>query len=247
VIVAIMQPYLFPYLGYMQLVAACDRFVAFDDVKYAKHTWVNRNRILDDGAARWFTLPVARASHLARIDEREYHLGRGHQQALLERIETLYRHAPQFPRTFDLLRRVLAFPDPNVAAFNINALRMLCEALGIATPISVSSGSRTGASLHGQDRVLEICSALGADTYVNSIGGTALYDAGAFAARGISLRFLESRAPAYRQFGDPFVPGLSIIDVLMFNDDAAVRAALDEYRLLDAEAAGVREARAADA
>src|SRR5262249_32124069 len=33
---ALMQPYLFPYIGYFQLVAASDVFVVYDDVQYRK-------------------------------------------------------------------------------------------------------------------------------------------------------------------------------------------------------------------
>ena len=43
---AIMQPYLFPYIGYYQLIYSADRFVLYDSVKYIKHGWVNRNRLL---------------------------------------------------------------------------------------------------------------------------------------------------------------------------------------------------------
>ena len=47
--VAIMQPYLFPYIGYFQLIAAVDQFVIYDTVKYTKKGWINRNRFLRDG------------------------------------------------------------------------------------------------------------------------------------------------------------------------------------------------------
>ena len=242
-----MQPYLFPYLGYLQLLAACDRFVAYDDAKFTKNSWVNRNRILEGGAARWFTLPVARGSHLAPINGREYHLARGHQHALLERIRCAYGRAPRFAATFELVRRVLAFADPNVAAFNIHALRSLADALGIATPIIASSELPSNPALKGLERVLDICTRIGAETYVNSIGGLALYDPSAFAARGMRLRFLQTRAQAYRQFDAPFVPALSIIDVLMFNDPEVVRSMLGQYRLIEAGSPGETEARAFDA
>ncbi len=39
--IAIMQPYLFPYIGYFQLINAVDKFVIYDD--YIKKGRVNRN------------------------------------------------------------------------------------------------------------------------------------------------------------------------------------------------------------
>jgi hypothetical protein len=55
--------------------------------------------------------------------------------------------------------------------------------------------------------------------YINPIGGLDIYEASAFSAHGIELRFLRARPFEYRQFGKPFVPWLSIIDVMMFNSE----------------------------
>ena len=84
-------------------------------------------------------------------------------------------------------------------------------------------------ALTGQDKVLALCEALGATTYINPIGGVELYSREDFAARGIELRFLRPLPLEYPQFGRPFVPWLSIIDVLMFNELDTVRAWLDSH------------------
>jgi hypothetical protein len=232
--VAIMQPYFFPYLGYFQLIAASDAFLVLDDAKYAKHAWINRNRLLLDGAPHWFTLPVATASHLAPINARRFRSGRGDRERVLAQLENAYRRAPRFAETFALVEGILADAEDNVAAFNTRQLRTLAQVLGIATPILVASELPDPPAGAGQERVLALCERLGADRYVNSIGGVALYAADAFAARGIELRFLQSQAPAYAQLGAPFVPALSIIDVLMFNDVATVRGMLEQFTLLRA-------------
>ena len=44
--IAVMQPYIFPYLGYFQLINAVDEFVFYDDVNFIKQGWINRNQIL---------------------------------------------------------------------------------------------------------------------------------------------------------------------------------------------------------
>jgi hypothetical protein len=71
--------------------------------------------------------------------------------------------------------------------------------------------------------VLALCAATGAAVYVNAIGGTELYSAEEFAARGVELRFIRSRTIEYPQFGANFVPWLSIVDVMMFNPPERVR------------------------
>ena len=70
------------------------------------------------------------------------------------------------------------------------------------------------------------CLALGATEYVNPPGGTELYESGAFSARGLGLSFVVPQIPEYRQFGSPFVPNLSVVDVLMFNGVGGCRQML---------------------
>jgi hypothetical protein len=95
--------------------------------------------------------------------------------------------------------------------------------------IRVSSTVPIDSALAGQDKVLALCEALGATTYINPIGGVELYSRQDFAARGIELHFLQPLPLEYVQFGRPFVPWLSIIDVLMFNELDTVRAWLDSH------------------
>ena len=57
--IAVMQPYLFPYLGYYQLVQAVDTFVFFDDVNFIMKGWINRNQILQQDQAHKFVLPLS--------------------------------------------------------------------------------------------------------------------------------------------------------------------------------------------
>ena len=67
--------------------------------------------------------------------------------------------------------------------------------------------------------------------YVNAIGGRALYSPEVFLANGIRLHFLSSQPVEYPQFNVPFVPSLSVIDVLMFNPREQARELLQRYEL----------------
>jgi len=80
--------------------------------------------------------------------------------------------------------------------------------------------------------VIHICQLLGATHYVNAIGGQALYRHADFARAGITLSFLKSHRVPYPQLGGPFVPDLSIVDVLMFNSPDRIRELLDGYELV---------------
>ena len=68
---AIMQPYFFPYIGYFQLIAAVDQFIVYDNIKYTKKGWINRNRMLQNGKDVMFSLPLKSDSDFLDVCERE--------------------------------------------------------------------------------------------------------------------------------------------------------------------------------
>jgi hypothetical protein len=216
-----MQPYFLPYVGYWQLIAAVDLFVVYDTIKYTKKGWINRNRLLRNGAPAVFSLPLRGAPDGVDVRDREI-APEFRPETLLARVRGAYRRAPHFEPTVVLLERILATDERNLFGFLERSIRLTCEHLGIGTEIRRSSDVPADRDLRAQDRVLAICEAVGTGVYVNAIGGVELYAAEAFAARGMELRFLRSQPPAYEQFGAVFVPSLSILDVLMFNPLPAV-------------------------
>jgi WbqC-like protein family len=219
---AIMQPYFMPYIGYFQLVASVDVFIVYDNLQYTKKGWINRNRFLRDGQDSLFSLPLKRASDFLDIRDRELAADFSSDK-LLNQLATAYRRAPQFAQTFPLLERIVRCDERNLFLFVERSIRHVCEHLEIPTEFRRSSSIAIDHSLKGQAKVLAICEAVGTGTYVNAVGGTDLYSKADFLARGIDLRFIKSMPIEYAQFGAPFVPWLSIVDVLMFNPIAVVR------------------------
>lgn len=230
--VAIMQPYFFPYIGYFQLIAASDVFVLHDDVQYIKGGWVNRNRILLNSASRMITFPVQKDDYDLPINARNYVDDKQARKDIINLIKQAYAKAPCYREVFPMLEELLLFADNNVARFNENLIRRIADYMGLGCRIITSSGMEKNNSLSGEQRVLEICKRLGATDYANPIGGIELYHQETFQQCGITLQFLEAQNERYEQFGDTWVPFLSIIDVLMFNTVEKVRQLLTKYRLL---------------
>ncbi len=229
--VGIMQPYFLPYLGYWQLLAAVDRFVVYDDIQYTKKGWINRNRFLRNGAAAYFTVPLRQGSHLLDVADRAI-ADDFRPAALLKPMAEAYRHAPFFASAYPVIETVISAAPRNLFEYLHYGLTVVAEYLEIRTPVIVSSTVAVDRSLKSQERVLGLCAALGATRYVNAMGGRELYSLSDFAERGIELRFLQSRPVPYPQYDDPFVPNLSIVDVLMFNSRDAVRGMLGSYELV---------------
>lgn len=230
----IMQPYLFPYIGYFQLLGAVDRFVVYDDVTFIKQGWINRNRMLINGEAVFFTVPLAHKSSAVMIQDTHISDAAEHRrwaEKLLKSFDNTYRRAPEFGRTFPLVERVLTKTTSRIAELALESVKAVAERLDIRTSLVESSSTYGNTELQGEERVLAICRAEKATRYINASGGRDLYSRERFMSCGIELRFIHSREIEYPQFGNTFVPWLSIVDVLMFNPVERVRDFLGAYEL----------------
>ena len=229
---AIMQPYFMAYIGYWQLMSAADRFVVYDDVNYIKSGWINRNRILINGVPKYITLPLHQASPYKRICDTTLDNSPLWRDKMLRMLELTYRRAPHFPQVFPLLEGIIRFDSVDLSRFLFHQLKTIADFLGIKTTIVESSRLYGNDALSGQERVLDICKYENAVTYINAIGGRDLYCRDAFESHGIELKFLKTEFVSYAQFGREFEPGLSIIDVMMFNDQNLIQNQLSRFQLI---------------
>ncbi|HEU4965994.1 MAG TPA: WbqC family protein [Candidatus Saccharimonadales bacterium] len=230
---AVMQPYFLPYIGYWQLISSVDTFVVYDNIQYTKKGWFNRNRILENGHDRLFTIPIKKDSDYLDVHKRFLSAGAHREnERTLRIIQANYKKAPHFTDAYPLIEQCFLCPNENLFDYIYNSIRTICNYLDITTPIVVSSTVPIDHTLKAEQKVLAICKAMNADVYINAIGGMELYNKQEFASQGVALQFIKSRPVEYAQFGNPFVPWLSIIDIVMFNSKDAVRGMLGEYDLL---------------
>ena len=221
---AIMQPYFFPYIGYFQLINAADKFVVYDNIQFTKKGWINRNRILVNGAAEYISLPLSKGSDYLNVDQRKLAgTFKTERIKLLRRINESYRKAPQFDTIYPLIESVINAEEENLFGFIYQSLQAVCQFLDIKTEFIISSTLPIDHQLRSQDKVIAICDALGANQYINTIGGKELYSKKIFQQYNIELNFIQSGTVEYPQFTNEFVPWLSIIDVMMFNSKEKVK------------------------
>lgn len=226
----VMQPYFLPYLGYFQLIAAVDLFLVYDNIQYTKKGWINRNRYLLNEADAIFTIPLKRDSDYLNVEQRVLSADFDRNK-LLNKFHGAYARAPEFERVYPILERVIQNSAENLFDYVYSSILEISAYLGINTQIRRTSGIDMDHQLKGEERVLAACSATGAKIYINAIGGTELYSRERFAERGVSLKFIKSYPNRYKQFSGVFVPGLSIIDVMMFNDKDQCVELLGAYEL----------------
>jgi hypothetical protein len=235
---AIMQPYFLPYIGYWQLLRAAERFVVYDDVNYIKGGWVNRNRVLVNGAAAYITVPLQRSSPYRRICDISLDPSLVWREKMVRTIETAYRRAGCFDQVFPVIEGVIRHEASDLSAYLVHQLHELAAFMGIRTEFVASSRCYGNGDLSGQERVIDICRREGANAYINAQGGQALYDADAFFGAGMDLRFIVMRSLPYKQRSPGFVPCLSIVDALMEVGPDGMKAHLDAFDLVGGQAAG---------
>ncbi len=231
--VALMQPYLFPYIGYFQLISAVDLFVFYDDCQYMKGGWINSNRIKRADTDYQFTISLKKGGHTQTIAQRFYHeKAKDEMKSLMGVVYPFYKRAPFKDRVFQLIEEFVQMENQNLSEVNIAMVQKVCQLLKIKTRFSKSSDYNLPMELRSSAKVLEIVRRTHGTTYVNPIGGLELYSEDEFAAQGIQLHFLKSKLRPYPQQGHGFVPGLSILDLLANCSDDELQAQLLDYELI---------------
>ncbi len=232
-ILGIMQPYFFPYVGYFDLIDYADRWIVFDPVQYIRHGWINRNRILHPKEGwQYVTVPLRKHARETPIKDVEVNDDLPWREKIAGQLQHYRKRAPYFRETLALVEDCLALRESAIGRLNAGILAKLCTHLGIEFSFRVFSDMdlALGPIQGPGDWALEIATALGAHEYVNPPGGEAIFDRQAFAARGIELTIRRLPTLEYACRGYGFEPGLSIIDVLMWNTPGQVRQFLRAHR-----------------
>ena len=215
-IIAGNQPYFFPYIGFWQLVNAADLFLIGDNYNFIKRGWIQRNRIL---------------TSFRKINETEFvdfDVGQK-----LNTVYRAYRKAPQFDAGYNLVKTILDNPERNVAEFLFQSIKDVCRFLGINTKFMKSSEIPGNDNYKREYRIYDFCHRLGGDTYLNAVGGQDLYHFDDFEKHGVTLKFIHPNIRPYKQYYNEFVPGLSILDVIMFNSLDTIKEMLKDYSLIE--------------
>lgn len=227
----IMQPYFLPHIGYFQLIESVDKFIIYDDVNFINKGWINRNNILVDCKPFKFSVPVLALSQNKHINQLEIKKDLIWLKKIKKTIENSYKKAPYFEAGFSLFIDIIDFQEVKLNYFIINSIKRVSDYLNINTEIIESSSIYNNNNLKGQDRIIDICKKENVGIYINSIGGKSIYQKEIFAKNDINLSFLKSDEINYKQFDCNFIPALSILDVIMFNDPKIIKNYLTRFKL----------------
>jgi hypothetical protein len=210
-IAAIHQPQYLPWIGYFDKIDRADVFIVLDNVQYKKNEWQNRNRIRTSQGWQWITVPVLYKYpdkiNIVKVNN-TVDWRRKHVNALVSN----YSRAGYFKTYFDFFEETFSHDWEYLADINIRVIQYLNNALGINKEIILAS--KLSASEEPNERLIDICRHVQADTYLSGKDGAKYMNLEKFAQANIKVLFQDFHHPVYSQLYPTFEPFMSVIDIL---------------------------------
>lgn len=230
--IAIMQPYFFPYIGYFSLIQNTEHFIFFDTPQYIRKGWINRNRIIGgNGKDIYFTVPVEKVERDTAIRNVPISYKDDWREKMMGQLTIYKKRAPYYQNVTELVRSVITPDYRNISELAIASIKKTCEFIDMKLECDIySEMSLPEFTVKAPDEwALYITKYTGYDTYVNPPGGKTFFKQEKYKNEGIELQFLSQELIPYRQRTKEFIPGLSIIDVLMFCTPDEIKEMMDHY------------------
>lgn len=213
--IAVLQPGYLPWLGFFDQMAQSQVFVIYDDVQYDKHGWRNRNRIRTASGIEWLTVPVlAKGRSGQKIKEVQINNKVSWREKHLKTIHQHYKKSPFLNLYFPKFKEILCKDWDLLLSLDMAVINAIVEFLGIKTKILFSS--QIGIDGIQTERLIKICKSLHAQIYLTGDKARDYLDEMQFKREGLLVTWHQYQHPIYTQCYEPFVPYLSVID-LLFN------------------------------
>jgi hypothetical protein len=235
--VGIMQPYFFPYMGYYSLIKHTDLFILLDAVQYKRHGWIERNRVLKQNCG-WLYLQVPLIKSKGQstlIKDIRINNMLPWKQKILAQLKPYMKLAPNYKAVIELVNDLFTNEFDDIVTLNRAAIISVCNYLNIQATIKVFTEMDLDIEkpAAADEWALNICKAMGnTDEYWNPPGGKEFFDPDKFKQANIQLKFQMQHLKPYSQKTSEFEPGLSIIDVMMFNSINEINLMMDNYELI---------------
>jgi len=231
----IMQPYFFPYLGYFSLIKHTDKWIVFDTPQFIRHGWIERNRVLNFNSD-WLYLkvPIVKHSQGTAIKDIKIRNDENWRDKIFAQLAPYKKRAPYYFEVIKLLKNVFKYETDSIVELNVEGLKAVCSYLKIIFNYTIFSDKNIKLlNIKEPDEwALEIAKTFGATAYYNPPNGIKFFDKTKFQKENINFYFLKTELIEYNQKRSPFEPGLSIIDVMMFNPPEKINSMLDNISIL---------------
>ncbi|MBI3517779.1 MAG: WbqC family protein [Bacteroidetes bacterium] len=231
-----MQPYFAPYLGYISLLKHSDEFILFDTVQFIRHGWIERNRILKQNEGwLYIQVPLEKYHRETLIKDVKISNETEWKKKILSQLVIYKKVAPNYYKVINLLNEVFEKEYTSIVQLNKALLEKICMYLGFSKilPIFSEMNLEIDEAKMPDEWALNICKKLGENiVYINPIGGLDFFDKEKYTVNNIQIFFQKMILEPYDQKRNNFETGLSIIDVMMFNNVEEINVMLDNFVLV---------------
>lgn len=210
-IISIHQPAYIPWLGYFDKIAKGDIHIFFDDAEYSKNNLFNRNKIKTAQGELWLTVPIKYKSD-ALICTTKIDNSSDWKKKHWKTIKLNYAEAPYFKDYADIFENFYLQGQEYLSDLTIGMNKIIAELIGIKVKFIKSSDLKVDGKKN--EKLINLCKAVGADIYLSGQGAKAYMDEEFFLANNIKIHYQEFHHPVYKQLWGEFIPNLSIIDFL---------------------------------
>lgn len=213
--VVVLQSNYLPWKGYFDLIHDADAFVFYDEVKYTKNDWRNRNRIYSKNGLQWITIPIAKDAVKLKISEVSID-AQGWQDLHFDSLYFAYKRAPFFAQLEGFLvdfykKRTWG----RLSELNQHTIIAFSEFLGIKTRFLDSANFSLKSSR--LERLIDLLKQVGTTEYISGPSAKGYLEGHEhlFEESGIKLTYKDYAGyPPYQQLKSPFENSVSIVDLI---------------------------------
>ncbi len=221
-IISVHQPQYLPWLGYFHKMYHSDAFVFLDNVQYKKREYQNRNLIRTKNNGIWLTVPVLKSREpYPKISEVRIDNFQDWPQRHWKAISLNYARAPFFKKYSAWFEDAYKMEWEMLADLNMQIIKYIAQSLRIDRPLYLES--QFNITSKNTLRIIDICKALKADTYLSGAGGRDYLDEKQLDLNGIKLVYQDFIHPEYKQRYEPFEPFMSAVDLLFNHGDDSLK------------------------
>lgn len=205
IVLAVMQPYFLPNQNYFRLIGAAHKFVILDNVSISKRKWIKSNFFNLEGRRQLVTVPLSKHSDQDLIKDVNVHPDFDYVK-LMKRFEQSYKSSPRWKHYREELEKCFQM-GRSISELNECLIRKIVRLQNYQTEILKASELGVAKPATKSERLIQLCHAVGADTYINNESGIWQYDSDEFYRAGIKLS-------SFKQDVGPLT-NVSYLDVLL--------------------------------
>lgn len=219
----ILQPPYLTWMGYFEMIASSDIYVAFDSAQFIRKAFDSRNKIKTANGVIYLSLPVQKAPQKTKVCDIKISYDQGNPlEKHWKTIELAYKKAPYFEKYKPLFEKFYSQKYVLLRDLNVDLIKLICNILGIKTRVILSSDLNDKEDMGKTERVINLCKEAGITHLYDAQGAEKILDKSLFKKEGILIDFQKFKHPEYPQLWGEFVPYLSVIDLIFNQGDKSL-------------------------